>query len=265
MKITPKILSLVSLALVAGLGTTAPDPFASPAPLDERDTPAKRGVFAIKVLVENAGKEEANYMAMCSPNPDGNHLGIYSRGCLAIGDTGRWRVSVQADLQDSPHADLSVEVEDLKAFRKNGDGEIVPIEIFSTTLQSKGPGHYTIGELQGMTIKVEISKAGEAAAGQPKIETPARKPAPVDKQAGPEQLIISMPKDGSIRVDGKALRDEELVAKLEAILKEFPNQAILIRADKATKYEEVVRVLDLCRRAEARNVAFATERPNDGE
>jgi biopolymer transport protein ExbD len=115
-------------------------------------------------------------------------------------------------------------------------------------------------------VEAEDQESPEApAAGQPAIEVPARNAEPAENgDAGPE-LIIGMPKDGSIRFEGKALQGEELVARLEPIVKKFPNQAFLIRAHKTVKYEDVVSVLDLCRRAGVRNVAFATEKAGGGE
>ena len=69
-----------------------------------------------------------------------------------------------------------------------------------------------------------------------------------EKARRPE-LIIYILKDGRIRVDGQDLKDEELVARIKLILKRFPNQPIRIRGDANVKYQEVVRVIDLCQRA----------------
>ena len=41
----------------------------------------------------------------------------------------------------------------------------------------------------------------------------------------------------------------------------FPGQPVLLRADKTTAYEHVVRVLDTCRQADIWNISFATLAP----
>jgi biopolymer transport protein ExbD len=45
---------------------------------------------------------------------------------------------------------------------------------------------------------------------------------------------------------------------LSSVARHFPGQPVLIRADRATAYEHVIRVLDLCRQADIWNVSFAT-------
>jgi biopolymer transport protein ExbD len=77
------------------------------------------------------------------------------------------------------------------------------------------------------------------------------------------EIIINILKDGSIRVEGQKLRDEELVERIGAALKQFPNQPIRIRADGEVKYQEVVRVVDLCQRAGGWNLSFATGKTKD--
>jgi biopolymer transport protein ExbD len=48
------------------------------------------------------------------------------------------------------------------------------------------------------------------------------------------------------------------MALLSRIVKMFPGQPVLIRADKATDYEHVIHVLDLCRTVDIWNISFAT-------
>ncbi len=74
------------------------------------------------------------------------------------------------------------------------------------------------------------------------------------------EIIINILKDGTIRVEGKELRGEELIAKLTPILKRSPDQPLRIRADGAVKYLVVVEVIDLCQKAGAWNISFATSK-----
>ena len=43
----------------------------------------------------------------------------------------------------------------------------------------------------------------------------------------------------------------------------FPGQPIVIRADRQTAYDHIIRVLDLCRQAEIWNISFATAMPEE--
>ena len=74
----------------------------------------------------------------------------------------------------------------------------------------------------------------------------------------PGEIIINILEDGTKRVNNRELGDEELTALLERIVKLFPGQPILIRADKATDYEHVIGVLDQCRQQDLWNISFAT-------
>jgi biopolymer transport protein ExbD len=74
----------------------------------------------------------------------------------------------------------------------------------------------------------------------------------------PGEIIVNILRDGTVRVNRQALDQEQLAALLARVVGMFPGQPVLIRADKATAYEHVIRVLDLCRRADIGNIAFAT-------
>lgn len=74
----------------------------------------------------------------------------------------------------------------------------------------------------------------------------------------PGEIIINILKDGSMVVNRQALDDTGLSKLLGRLVKLFPGQPVLIRADKTTDYEYVVRVLDLCRKSDIWNISFAT-------
>ena len=78
------------------------------------------------------------------------------------------------------------------------------------------------------------------------------------QQRLPGEIILNVMKDGSIVVNGRTLGDRDLSALLKRLVELFPGQPVLLRADKQTAYEHVVRVLDLCRQADIWNVSFAT-------
>lgn len=74
----------------------------------------------------------------------------------------------------------------------------------------------------------------------------------------PGEVIINIRKDGTLVVNQQTLDEAGLTALLNRIVALFPGQPVLIRADKETAYDHVIRVLDLCRRADIWNIAFAT-------
>ena len=62
-------------------------------------------------------------------------------------------------------------------------------------------------------------------------------------------------------VNGKSLDSDALGNMLERLAEQFPGQPVLLRADKATAYENVIHVLDACREADIWNISFATGVP----
>ncbi len=74
----------------------------------------------------------------------------------------------------------------------------------------------------------------------------------------PGEIIINILKDGSLVVNRVVLDDAALTKRLKRLVRLFPGQPVLIRADKTTDYEHVVHVLDLCRKSDIWNISFAT-------
>jgi biopolymer transport protein ExbD len=77
----------------------------------------------------------------------------------------------------------------------------------------------------------------------------------------PGEVIVNIDKSGVMIVNGRILDEPALAAMLNRLAKMFPGQPVLLRADKATAYEHVVQVLDLCRQADIWNISFATTVP----
>ena len=74
----------------------------------------------------------------------------------------------------------------------------------------------------------------------------------------PGEIIVNLAKDGNVTVNGTALSLEDLKARLAKVAKFYPDQAVIIRADKDVRYERLVAVLDTCRAANVWNFSFAT-------
>ena len=77
----------------------------------------------------------------------------------------------------------------------------------------------------------------------------------------PGEIIINVRSDGETVVNARVLSDDALAAMLIRVSELAPGQAVLIRADRTTDYEHVIRVLDRCRQADIWNISFATGVP----
>ena len=77
----------------------------------------------------------------------------------------------------------------------------------------------------------------------------------------PGEVIVNVRADGATVVNGQTLDDAQLRAMMDRLVQLFPGQPVLLRADKTTAYEHVVRVLDTCRQADIWNISFATLAP----
>jgi biopolymer transport protein ExbD len=83
----------------------------------------------------------------------------------------------------------------------------------------------------------------------------------VTPQRLPGEIIVNILDTGETIVNGQTLDEPALAAMFKRLAELFPGQPVLIRADKATRYEQVIGVLDLCRQADIWNISFATGVP----
>ena len=74
----------------------------------------------------------------------------------------------------------------------------------------------------------------------------------------PGEIIVNVSQDGNIVVNRNVLDDEALLSLLQRIVALFPGQPVVIRADKNTDYEHIIKVLDFCRQCDIWNISFAT-------
>ncbi len=75
------------------------------------------------------------------------------------------------------------------------------------------------------------------------------------------EVIINVKADGVVVMNRRQMNPAELQDTLQKIASLYPDQAVILRGDENTDYRHVVEVLDICRRANIWNVAFATSRP----
>lgn len=85
------------------------------------------------------------------------------------------------------------------------------------------------------------------------------------RQTKPENIEISVNKDGDVFWNAQAVPDNDaLVERLKKIAVISPQPEIHIRGDQKSRYESVGRVVFACQRAGIQKISFVTEPPPRG-
>lgn len=71
-------------------------------------------------------------------------------------------------------------------------------------------------------------------------------------------VIVNVKADGTVTVNKQIKTLAELGEQLKELVKLFPEQAVVIRADEAGAYKNVIGVLNTCTEAGITNIGFAT-------
>jgi biopolymer transport protein ExbD len=74
----------------------------------------------------------------------------------------------------------------------------------------------------------------------------------------PGEVIVNLSKDGFITINQQTFDKEQLKDRLTRLVKLFPGQPVIIRADKDATTERLISVVDICRQADIWNISFAT-------
>ena len=80
----------------------------------------------------------------------------------------------------------------------------------------------------------------------------------------PGEIIVNLAMDGTISVNSIELSLKDLGARLAKVAKFYPGQPVIIRADKDTKYDHLVSVIDACRAGDVWNFSLATQNNETG-
>jgi biopolymer transport protein ExbD len=78
----------------------------------------------------------------------------------------------------------------------------------------------------------------------------------------PGEILINVDTDGRIIVNHRELSNEGLFGLLTKVTQDWPDQAVILRADAATNYQNVINVIDICKAAKVWNIAFTTKVPD---
>jgi biopolymer transport protein ExbD len=87
----------------------------------------------------------------------------------------------------------------------------------------------------------------------------------IARQTKPENIEVSVNKDGDVFWNGQAVADNEaLFQRLKKIAVLNPQPEIHIRGDEKSRYESIGRVVFACQRAAIAKISFVTEPPPKG-
>ena len=87
------------------------------------------------------------------------------------------------------------------------------------------------------------------------IQLPDTKAAEVAQKT--QQYVIEIGQQGALRLDGQAVRLEELTQQLQVSRGTGQQRSVIIRADKRLPYGQVITILGLVRQANIRDIAVA--------
>ena len=87
----------------------------------------------------------------------------------------------------------------------------------------------------------------------------------IARQTKPENIEISVSRDGDVFWNGQAVADNDtLVNRLKTIGVLNPQPEVHIRGDQKSRYESIGRVVFACQRAGIMKISFVTEPPPKG-
>ena len=87
----------------------------------------------------------------------------------------------------------------------------------------------------------------------------------IARQTKPQNIEVSVNKDGDVFWNGQAVADNEaLFQRLKKIAVLNPQPEIHIRGDEKSRYESIGRVVFACQRAAIAKISFVTEPPPKG-
>lgn len=64
-----------------------------------------------------------------------------------------------------------------------------------------------------------------------------------------KEIIVNVDQHGSIIVGGRTIQPDQLLSIVEEAVTDNPRQKVTVRGDRRTAYSDIVRVLDVCKKA----------------
>ena len=91
------------------------------------------------------------------------------------------------------------------------------------------------------------------------VKVPPKTPQDVSSTPPPDLIIVSLTPANKIYLNKEELNSQTLALRLTEILKNRSNKTIFFSGDDAAAYGDVVRVMDICRNAGAKNMGIVLE------
>jgi biopolymer transport protein ExbD len=107
---------------------------------------------------------------------------------------------------------------------------------------------YTFGAAKVSKIDVNLPKASSAVALE-----------------GAERVILAVTKEGRLYIDDEKVSPANLKRILKERLRNDPSTALLIKVDKAARFDNVAKVLDIVNELEIRKVSIASVKGETGD
>lgn len=75
------------------------------------------------------------------------------------------------------------------------------------------------------------------------------------------EIVVNVKKEGQIIIEGIEKTEEETLEMFNNIVAAYPDQALILRGDKEASFDHIVKILNLCKKANIWNISFATSQP----
>ena len=72
------------------------------------------------------------------------------------------------------------------------------------------------------------------------------------------EIVINIKADGTVTIGERSFNREELRALLARLVKDYPNERVIVRGDRDARYEDVLMVIDVARSLDITNISMAT-------
>ena len=79
----------------------------------------------------------------------------------------------------------------------------------------------------------------------------------------PGEAIVNIDKDGQFFLNSINFTPDRLAQVLAQLAKTYPDQPVVIRADRETHCRYLIQLLDICAKADIANISFATLSPEE--
>lgn len=80
-----------------------------------------------------------------------------------------------------------------------------------------------------------------------------------DVQVQPQDLVVTLTRDGETLVEGEVLSLEGLSERIERLKTDRPDATLILQADEEVPHKNVVDVIDVAKRHRIKSVAIATQ------